>query len=83
MYTNSVYCTSEYNTSLVYTKPVYCISLHKTCLMVNNERNVRGQNITKVCTKVEHYKGTSVTKSVSLQLYTKPVYYTLYKCTQN
>ena len=26
--------------------------------MVNNERNVRGQNITKECTWTEHYKGT-------------------------
>ena len=69
----------------MYTKPVYCISLHKTSLMVNNERNVHGQNVTmtKECTWTEHYKGTSVTKSVSLQLYTKPVYYTLYKCTLN
>ena len=51
--------------------------------MVNNERNVHGQKTNKECTWTEHYKGTSVTKSVSLQLYTKPVYYTLYKCTQN
>ena len=89
VYTKPVYCTSVNTTSLlykftqnqftvvqVYTKPVYCISLHKTSLMVNNERNVHGQNINKECTWTEHYKGTSVTKSISLQLYTKPVYCT-------
>ena len=50
----------------LYTKPVYCTSVHKTSLLVNNERNVHGQNITK-----------------AQQLYTKPLYYTLHKCTQN
>ena len=80
VYTKPVYCTSVHKTSSlckctqnqftvqVYTKPVYCISLHKTSLMVNNERNVHGQNITKECTWTEHYKGTSVTKSVNLVL---------------
>ena len=29
----------------VYTKPVYCTSVHKTSLLVNNKRNVLGQNI--------------------------------------
>ena len=32
----------------MYTKPVYGTSLHKTSLLVNNERNVHGQNMTKV-----------------------------------
>ena len=49
----------------VYTKPVYSISVHKTSfftsvhktsLLVNNERNVHGQNI-KECTWTEHYQG--------------------------
>ena len=69
-------CTQNQFTIQVYTKPVYCTSVHKTSLLVKNERNVHGQNITKECTWTEHYKGTSVTKLVSLQLYTKPVYCT-------
>ena len=66
----------------MYAKTVYCVRVHKASLMVNNERNVHGQNITKECTWTEYYIGTSVTKSVSLQrtqnqftiqVYTKPV----------
>ena len=44
----------------VFTKPVYGTSLHKTSLMVNNERNVHGQNITKEYTWKEHYQGKGV-----------------------
>ena len=61
----------------VYTKPVYCTSVHKTSLLVNNERNVHGQNVTKECTWTEHYKGTTtVHKTIilyTIQVYTKLV----------
>ena len=30
-------------------------SLHKASLLVNNERNVQGQNITKECAGTKHY----------------------------
>ena len=49
-------CTQNQFTIQVYTKPVYCTSVHKTSLLVNNERNVHGQNI-KECTWTEHYQG--------------------------
>ena len=57
VYTKPVNCTSVHKTSLVYmctqnqltvqvyTKLVDCTSVHKTSLLVNNERNVHGQNI--------------------------------------
>ena len=60
VYTKPVYSTSVHKTSFivqVYTKPVYCKSVQKTSLMVNNERYVHGQNITKECTWTEHYLG--------------------------
>ena len=53
VYTKPVYCTSVHKTS----SPCKCIqnqfsvqftSLHKASLLVNNERNVQGRNITKV-----------------------------------
>ena len=40
----------------VYKKTVYCTSVHKNSLLVNNDKNVHGQNITKECTGTEHYK---------------------------
>ena len=47
--TSSLYkCTQNQYTVQIYTKPAHCTSLHKTSLLVNNERNVHGQNITKV-----------------------------------
>ena len=49
-------CTQNQFTVQVYTKPVYCTSVHKTSLLVNNERNVQGQNI-KECTWTEQYQG--------------------------
>ena len=64
-----VYCASVHKTSLmykctqnqfnvqVYTKLVYCTSVHITSLLVNNKRNVHGQNNTKECTETENYQG--------------------------
>ena len=52
----------------MYTKPVDCTSVHKTSLLVNNEINVHGQNI-KECTW---------TQTVTVQVYTKPVYCQVY-----
>ena len=40
-------CTNNQFTVQVYTKPVDYSSVHKTSLLVNNESNVQGQNITK------------------------------------
>ena len=72
-----VKCTQNQLTVQGYTKPVYCTSLHKTSLLVNNERNVHGQNIKKDCTWTEHYKGTTtVHKTIilyTIQVYTKLV----------
>ena len=33
----------------MYTKPLYCTGVQITSLIVNNERNVNSQNITKEC----------------------------------
>ena len=61
-YTKPVYCTSVYKTS----SPCKCTqnqfsvqftSLHKASLLVNNERNIQGQNNSKECTGTEHYQG--------------------------
>ena len=49
-------CRQNQFTVQVYTKLVYGTSVHKTSLLVNNERNVQGQNI-KECTWTEHYQG--------------------------
>ena len=49
-------CTQNQFTVQVYKKPVYCTSVNITSLLVNNERNVNGQNI-KECTWLEHYQG--------------------------
>ena len=40
----------------VYAKPVDCTIIYKTSLLVNDERNVHGQNI-KECTWTDHYQG--------------------------
>ena len=58
VYTNqlTVQVYTNQLTVQVYTKPVYCTSVHKTSLLVNNERNVHGQNIEE-CTWTEHYQG--------------------------
>ena len=64
-----VYYASVHKTSLmykhtqnqfnvqVYNKLVYCTSVHITSLLVNNKRNVHGQNNTKECTETKHYQG--------------------------
>ena len=75
----------------MYTKPAYCTSTHKTSLLVNNERNVHGRNITKVrlydlfakCVQnvnVQLYTNQLTvqvyTNQLTVQVYTKPVYCT-------
>ena len=56
VYTKPVYGTSVYKTSLLY-KCTQNQFLYKTSLLVNNERNVHGQNNYKECTGTEHYQG--------------------------
>ena len=50
-------CTQNQFNVQVYTKLVYCTSVHITSLLVNNKRNVHGQNNTKESTETEHYQG--------------------------
>ena len=54
-------------------KPVDSTSVHKTCLLVNNERNVQGQNI-KECT-LPRLGFVNCVQNVYKLL--------MYKCTQN
>ena len=79
VYTKPSYCTSLHKTILLYKCTQNQFTVHKTNLLVNNERNVHGRNITKVrlcelCAKCVHTNCcfTSVNKT-SL----------LYKCIQN
>ena len=65
-------CTQNQFMVQVYTKSVHCASVHKisllykTSLLVNNERNVHGQNNSKECTGTEHYQGEGMYRDGTL-----------------
>ena len=72
VYTAPVYCTSVHQTSLLYK----CTQNQFTSLMLNNERNVHGQNITKVQVSQNPFLYSCTQNQFTIQVYTKPVYCT-------